>query len=319
MDDPAQARRCKRIASASWRCSEMAVPGEFYCEKHWSYYQQRSAKRKGQRLQRRRSGEEIIGDAIGSDERRTRSRLSTESKGLEVEEEIGGGDCDEQAGSDEEHASSFGSLKKCMRRCGEIRKSSSIHDSTVELGLVEVDSEKCEANFGEEGERISGGTEVKSVNEEAKNSNKNTENGSLLWCHQCLNAKSEVVCCSNCNRKRYCHYCIGKWYPGSTTMEIKEACPFCRRNCNCKACLRRDWVVANRRQAGGYVKLQRLLYLLYRVLPLLRQTHCVEKMEVEFETKLRGLPVAETDIMKSELDEDDRLYWYSLTPPNGWN
>ncbi|KAK9147252.1 hypothetical protein Scep_006009 [Stephania cephalantha] len=97
-------------------------------------------------------------------------------------------------------------------------------------------------------------------------------------------------------------------YPGSTIMEIKEACPFCRRNCNCKACLRGDWVVANRRQAGGHVKLQRLLYLLYRVLPLLRQIHYVEKLEVEVETKLRGLSVAEPDVMKSELDEDDRLY-----------
>ncbi|KAK9144020.1 hypothetical protein Syun_013420 [Stephania yunnanensis] len=315
MDDPAQARRCKRTASKSWRCSEMAVPGELYCEKHWLYYQQRSVKRKEQRRKRRRgdasdarSGEKIeAGDAIGS-ERRTGSRLSTESKGLEVEEEIVSGDCEEQEGSDAERASSFGSLKKCMRRCGGIKDGSSIHDSVVELGLVEVDSGKCEANYGEVGERSCGGAEAKSANEEAKNSNKNTENGSLLWCHQCLHAKSEVVCCSNCKRKRYCHYCIAKWYPGSTIMEIKEACPFCRRNCNCKACLRGDWVVANRRQAGGHVKLQRLLYLLYRVLPLLRQIHYVEKLEVEVETKLQGLSVAEPYIMKSELDEDDRLY-----------
>ena len=33
-----------------------------------------------------------------------------------------------------------------------------------------------------------------------------------LMCHQCQRSdKSVVICCSNCNRKRYCYECLEKW------------------------------------------------------------------------------------------------------------
>ncbi|XP_065622634.1 lysine-specific demethylase JMJ27-like [Quercus suber] len=65
-----------------------------------------------------------------------------------------------------------------------------------------------------------------------------------LMCHQCQRSdKSVVICCSNCNRKRYCYECLEKWYPGKTKEEVEIACPFCCGNCNCKACLREVLVV----------------------------------------------------------------------------
>ncbi|PQP97507.1 hypothetical protein Pyn_14485 [Prunus yedoensis var. nudiflora] len=62
-----------------------------------------------------------------------------------------------------------------------------------------------------------------------------------LMCHQCQrNDKASVVRCRRCKRKRFCISCLKKWYPQMSEDAIAEACPVCRGNCNCKACLRLD-------------------------------------------------------------------------------
>ncbi|KAI9126124.1 hypothetical protein K1719_003542 [Acacia pycnantha] len=38
-------------------------------------------------------------------------------------------------------------------------------------------------------------------------------------------------------KKLYCDKCIKQWYPDMTVAEIVECCPFCRKTCNCNACL----------------------------------------------------------------------------------
>ncbi|KAK9166882.1 hypothetical protein Scep_002073 [Stephania cephalantha] len=87
------------------------MPGELYWEKHWLYYQKRSVKRKEQRRRMRRRR----GDA--SDARSG--------------EEIEVGDA----------------IEYIIEGCGGIRDNSSIHDSIVELGLIEeqVDCESIGA------------------------------------------------------------------------------------------------------------------------------------------------------------------------------
>ena len=99
-----------------------------------------------------------------------------------------------------------------------------------------------------------------------------TRDGSRM-CHQCQrNDKCRVVYCSNCERKRYCTPCINTWYvcslhvvnmvylcgkirfgsrlylqncllrscryPLLSEADIARECPYCKGNCNCKACLR---------------------------------------------------------------------------------
>ncbi|KAF8413345.1 hypothetical protein HHK36_001324 [Tetracentron sinense] len=137
---------------------------------------------------------------------------------------------------------------------------------------------------------------------------KNKEQGSLM-CHQCQrNDKGPVVFCSNCKRKRFCYNCLAKWYPEKTKDEIENACPVCCGNCNCKACLREDLVMASCQEADASAKLQRLLYLLYKILPLLRHIHWEQNSEVEMEAKMQGVQLAEVDITRSQLDKDERLY-----------
>ncbi|PIA41929.1 hypothetical protein AQUCO_02100043v1 [Aquilegia coerulea] len=59
-----------------------------------------------------------------------------------------------------------------------------------------------------------------------------------LMCHQCQRSdKEHIVRCKLCD-KRYCVNCIHTWYPLMSEDEIENACPFCQKNCNCRACLR---------------------------------------------------------------------------------
>ncbi|KAF5188361.1 Lysine-specific demethylase jmj25 [Thalictrum thalictroides] len=130
-----------------------------------------------------------------------------------------------------------------------------------------------------------------------------------LMCHQCLRSdKTGIVYCSNCNKKRYCYDCLMKWYPTKTFKEVKSACPFCCGYCNCKVCLHGDFYMGNSWQSGGNVKLHRLLYLLHKVLPLIRQIHLEQMSELEVEGKIQGIQLTEMGITRSKLDEDDRLY-----------
>ncbi|XP_073221737.1 lysine-specific demethylase JMJ27 isoform X2 [Cicer arietinum] len=149
-------------------------------------------------------------------------------------------------------------------------------------------------------------TEVKDTKQRVVS--RKTKESSSLMCHQCQrNDKSGVVFCSSCNRKRYCYECIENWYPGKTREEFENVCPFCWGNCNCKACLR-EFPVLMDREVDASVKLQRLLYLLSKALPILRHIHREQSLELEVETKIRGRQLQEIDITRTQLDESERLY-----------
>ncbi|XP_031269234.1 uncharacterized protein LOC116127730 isoform X2 [Pistacia vera] len=130
-----------------------------------------------------------------------------------------------------------------------------------------------------------------------------------LMCHQCLRSdRNGVVICSSCKRKRYCYQCVAKWYPEKTREDIELACPFCRGNCNCRVCLKEDLaVVAECKEADTNVELERLLYLLNKTLPLLRHIQQEQSIELGIEAKIR-MRLTEDDIMRSILDDDDRVY-----------
>ncbi|XP_009352025.2 uncharacterized protein LOC103943437 [Pyrus x bretschneideri] len=131
-----------------------------------------------------------------------------------------------------------------------------------------------------------------------------------LMCHQCLkNGRKGVVVCLNCRRKRYCYACLAKWYPDKTKQDIEIACPYCRGNCNCRICLKEDLVVvAGNEETDANVKLQKLLYLLCKTLPLLRHIQQEQKSELDVECCLRGVQLTEEDFTRSILEDDDRVY-----------
>ncbi|KAF8008425.1 hypothetical protein BT93_K2182 [Corymbia citriodora subsp. variegata] len=129
-------------------------------------------------------------------------------------------------------------------------------------------------------------------------------------CHQCLRShRSGLIICSRCKRKRYCYDCLEKWYPGKSKQDMEMECPFCRGHCNCRRCLRKGSILrAEEDQGDSSMKLQKLLYMLDKTLPLLRHIQQEQVSELDAEARICGNQVVEDNIPKSLLDDDDRVY-----------
>ncbi|KAH7434700.1 hypothetical protein KP509_06G031200 [Ceratopteris richardii] len=131
-------------------------------------------------------------------------------------------------------------------------------------------------------------------------------------CHQCQrNDKGRVINCQKCTTKRFCLPCISRWYPSMSFKDFEEACPVCRENCNCKACLRRQGaraapVVKERVQATDSERIEALRYMLSYLLPLLKSLDNQQRKELELESKLKGS--SDLEIKRSKLNPDERLY-----------
>ncbi|KAG7553398.1 JmjC domain [Arabidopsis thaliana x Arabidopsis arenosa] len=130
-----------------------------------------------------------------------------------------------------------------------------------------------------------------------------------LTCHHCKNltSESDLIFCSKCNKK-YCNECIKRWYSERTIEEVRAACPFCMKNCNCRACLRLPLVVKPRSEKETNVKFKQLQYLLVKVLPILKDIYVEQNRELEIEATIRGLPVTEANINRCKLDPSERIY-----------
>ncbi|XP_010275975.1 PREDICTED: lysine-specific demethylase JMJ25-like isoform X2 [Nelumbo nucifera] len=132
-------------------------------------------------------------------------------------------------------------------------------------------------------------------------------------CHQCQRSdKERVVWCKGCNRKRYCVPCIQRWYPQLSEEAIEKCCPFCRGNCNCKACLRKDKMCKGLEISDVMVNEDEqsihLRYLLDALLPFLKQFDKEQMMEREIEARIQGLAPSEMKIQKAIFYSDERAY-----------
>eukprot|EP01018_Ginkgo_biloba_P013351 Gb_31450 [translate_table: standard] len=141
-------------------------------------------------------------------------------------------------------------------------------------------------------------------------SEKKTRNPNSLMCHQCQrNDKGRVVRCAKCKRKRYCIFCIERWYPEQSEKEIEKACPFCRGNCNCKACLRGDGhLKVCMKETSNVDKIHHLHHLLSMVLPVLKQICDEQSLEQEVEAMICGESMVKLEIPKAKIFSDERLY-----------
>ncbi|KZV31024.1 hypothetical protein F511_18128 [Dorcoceras hygrometricum] len=178
-------------------------------------------------------------------------------------------------------------------------------------------SGKLLTNINEDNDSVFMEEKIPNWNEKTKVASSLGKSGSTIrkkqrksMCHQCLKSdKKDVVICSSCNKNRYCFECITKWYPKRKKKEVKESCPFCCGNCNCKACLQADVLKKDvENEVGAKIRLQRSLYLLANILPLLRHIQQEQKSELDVEGTIRGVPMNEEDVTLGIFEEDDRVY-----------
>lgn len=97
------------------------------------------------------------------------------------------------------------------------------------------------------------------------------------------------------------------------------ACPYCRGNCNCRVCLKKDLEVVcalsycfiffllvfssflineftltlqdGNQEEDPNVKLQKFLYLLHKIIPVLKHIEREQKSELEIEGSIRGIRI----------------------------
>ncbi|XP_019229166.1 PREDICTED: lysine-specific demethylase JMJ25-like [Nicotiana attenuata] len=131
-------------------------------------------------------------------------------------------------------------------------------------------------------------------------------------CHQCMKSDRKVVRCRKGCLKRYCSPCIQRWYPHLSEEAIAEQCPFCRENCNCKDCLRKNIVPKDPKYLGipleNNEKIICLKYLVNALHPFLRAFIRDQTIEKEMEAKIKGLSLSRVTIPKATCYEDERVY-----------
>ncbi|MCO5567633.1 hypothetical protein L7F22_021327 [Adiantum nelumboides] len=138
------------------------------------------------------------------------------------------------------------------------------------------------------------------------------KNPDSKMCHQCQrNDKGKVVYCFKCNTKRFCLPCLSKWYPLMTHEDIEESCPVCRKNCNCKTCLRMNMpkhssLDQELEEVSDAEKVSALRYMLSYIAPLVKQLHEEQQKEVALEMIMKG--TNNTEIKSCKLNADERLY-----------
>ncbi|GAB4839613.1 hypothetical protein Ancab_029136 [Ancistrocladus abbreviatus] len=147
---------------------------------------------------------------------------------------------------------------------------------------------------------------------------KKDKNGNEIesnMCHQCQrNDKGRVVRCTKCNKKRFCIPCLTNWYPNVPEEAIAEACPVCRGNCNCKACLRLDGPLIKILESAGKLEISEddkvchSMCLLQAILPSLKQLNEEQMMEKEIEAIIQGVPVSKVNIKTFKCPNDERMY-----------
>ncbi|XP_008677147.1 lysine-specific demethylase JMJ25 isoform X2 [Zea mays] len=131
-----------------------------------------------------------------------------------------------------------------------------------------------------------------------------------LMCHQCQRKdKPRVVRCQSCKKKRFCLPCIEQWYPNLPEDEFAVKCPYCRKNCNCKACLRMRGVEEPpKKEISKENEIRYAFHIVTMLLPWMRELRQEQLEEKEVEANIQGVSMNEIKVEQAEFDLDDRVY-----------
>ncbi|KEH36924.1 lysine-specific demethylase JMJ25 [Medicago truncatula] len=131
----------------------------------------------------------------------------------------------------------------------------------------------------------------------------------IKTCHQCLRKdRPQFVPCTKC-QKIYCLRCIKQWYPNMSIGDIRERCPFCRKNCNCNVCLgSRGMIKTSKRNITDCEKVHHHRYIINLLLPSLKQIFEEQCQEQEIEAKIQGKSCSEIKIPQIPCHGKERIF-----------
>ncbi|PAN03574.1 hypothetical protein PAHAL_1G006000 [Panicum hallii] len=161
-------------------------------------------------------------------------------------------------------------------------------------------------------------------------------------CHQCQrNDSGRVVRCQGCVERekkiRYCVKCIKRWYPHLSEGDFASNCPVCRKNCNCKSCLRGDISRVSSKGKKSKIKERKIsrgsrkrkeseinetdeygvskedkikfsMRTLRFLLPWLKEFHQEQMLEKSVEASIRGIDTCKVEVPLAKCERDERIY-----------
>ncbi|XP_062088289.1 lysine-specific demethylase JMJ26 [Humulus lupulus] len=128
-------------------------------------------------------------------------------------------------------------------------------------------------------------------------------------CHQCMEKKSSVVSCATCTQKSYCYQCAEQWYPNLKVKDIESLCPFCRKICNCNACLHSTGIFKTlETKMDNCEKVWHLKYVLCLLLPYMKQICEEQTEEIEIEARIQGTSSSAIVVAQTLCYNDERVY-----------
>ncbi|BBN04549.1 [histone H3]-dimethyl-L-lysine9 demethylase [Marchantia polymorpha subsp. ruderalis] len=313
---PPPESRCKRSDGKQWQCSAWALDGLSYCEKHYAYIKSRSNKKvagvqtassrvQSASINKFQPASSKVHSAapkhpIAQPKSLPSSKLSSQKRKRIEEEKAEVKDLKEKIYREKTNKAPK------IRSSHSPRKLSGGEWPIVSNGDALNGERFKKASFinGKETRNFGGGDYLER-NYSGDFSPKGMEQSRM--CHQCQrNDKGAVVRCTKCERKRYCTLCIAKWYPDLTEDDFETNCPFCRGNCNCKACLRSAGPIEDEIEKSESERIKLSKYMLTKVLPYLNQLQEEQHKELEIESKLRGKVVEKAE--RAGIDLDERLF-----------
>ncbi|MCO5581280.1 hypothetical protein L7F22_035159 [Adiantum nelumboides] len=298
--------RCKRSDGKQWRCPARAMENRTLCEKHHNQAKKRTS---GGAAAASSSPTKKLKLSNSNDSLRVpEGRNKPSSRQLPSEPAIQARPKPPKSQGASLPASTDSKLLKDSPNGGQSRTSSGVskknNDENVKIARSPSLGSSTKIKVGEyDKDKLPQQSEIAADSEREQQSR---------MCHQCQrNDKEEVIRCQKCGKKRYCTLCIARWYPGMSEKEFRLACPFCKGNCNCKACLRMigtnfQSLDKQHQRFSDSDRTKYLKYLLSYIKPALEQLHHDQCQEVEMETKWRG--DANTRVERSKLQKDERLY-----------
>ncbi|XP_043695465.1 lysine-specific demethylase JMJ25-like [Telopea speciosissima] len=314
---PPDELRCNRNDGKDWRCKNWKIHGKSVCQEHYLQSLQKSRvkaskapakKRKGKKgrgkkrkeiqkksepktgaLLMKRNKEEIFTDEEDEEETQTQKKRKRMQKNKDSDKTFIGVKVETESEKNNAGGNQMESERNMTLRA---RKKVALNlDENIKIS----DEKNMEQDVKLKKKRINGVAEDSSM------------------CHQCQRSdKEKVVMCNDCSRKRYCVPCIERWYPQLTEDSIEKLCPFCRGNCNCKACLRKNeglkelWKLNVEISEAENIRHSK--YLLHLLLPYLKQFVHEQLKEKEFAARIQGLMLTDVEIPMAVCDVDERMY-----------
>ncbi|KZV16035.1 hypothetical protein F511_26164 [Dorcoceras hygrometricum] len=329
-DPPGEELRCKRTDGRQWRCKRQAMAGKTLCDIHYLQGKHRQNRQKvpeSLKLERKvtkrraKNGDTVrvskLKQVTSAVERRKRQAVSEALDDVLKRMKLKTGDLQLEL------------IREFLKRQVAKKKEKEqelndnvVADETRELPYGVMAISQSPASLKKFGES-NGGLDVKlGVNLQGDSvlqrhfRSKNIEplpigtmqivpfagdmrRKKIRKCHWCKQSKGRLLIkCLACRKRFFCAVCLKQRYMEKQAMKMK--CPVCCGTCSCNICEKQQNKAVSRKDGNSRKrkvnKIKLLHYLIYMLLPVLKQINHDHNIELESEARITGNAQSEIQI-----------------------